>query len=654
MCFNCQPGTYLDSITMSCQSCNKKCKTCFGAQETQCMQCAQPSQFFDQNNYCVDSCESGYIKNPNTNKCQKCLYYQASFEKSVCILECPEQFYADSNNICQRCGNNCKHCLDQQICIECSINFSFKSSFQSECVICQEDEYKDDSNVCQKCEILNCQTCQSKNICQTCKIGYKNKQTYCEYDERYDQYSCSYSTQELCEQELNLITKADTSIQSIQITSLGVQTANTILFAQGTQFVYSLQIQQMIGNIKFTDKFKTLSIGSTFIDLNYQMNILSVIPNPIKLQSSQNSNQNKISNQLQSQRILDENPSSSELRRIESINLSNLFLNDILIYLFITGTFIIIIAICKLLSKKFTSFIEIDEKKYSYIIKLQLLFSNYILISIFNCFKYLDFSTTLQIVSFALQIVYLLCYALFLIFFYLQIKKFDRKSSIALINKYYILINNINIDILFGKYFWFFFEIRKILNIVFTFLIPSVIISLALVMLLNLIFFIYMVYYKPIISISEQRYYYLLEFLQILINLNIILVYSFDDVRFAWSSVINIGVLFFVIFLYSVYVFYKIIKIKYCKKRFIVSKNLYYEEDVRQKQIKQIIDKSQMRIKVRQGVLNQLENSLNHSLSTESNSSRIEYMDNIHQLSIKWNKNPIYTRNVALSGHKKQ
>ncbi|KAL4488917.1 hypothetical protein ABPG72_005704 [Tetrahymena utriculariae] len=654
MCFNCQPGTYIDSQTMSCQICNQKCKTCFGGLETQCIQCAKPSQFFDQDNYCVDSCEAGYIKNPNTNKCQQCLYFSANFEKSICVLECPEQFYADSNNICQSCGSNCKHCLNQFTCIECNKNYSFKSQISKECSMCKEDQYKDDYNVCQKCEILNCKTCQNKSICQTCAIGYINKQTYCEYDQRYDNYSCSYTTQEQCQQELNLVTKADVSMQSVQITSFGVQSANTILFAQGTQFVYSLQIQQMIGNMKFTDKFKTLSIGSTFIDLNYQMNILSIIPNPIKSLNSQNSNQNKTSNYLQSQRILEENASSSELRKIESINLTNLFLGDSLIYLFITGIFIIILAICKLLSKKFVFFSEIEEKKYSFVIKLQLLFSNYLLISIFKCFKCLDFSTTLQIVSFVLQIVYMVCYALFLIFFYLQIKKFDKKSNMALINKYYILIDNINIDIPFGKYFWLFFEIRKILNIAFTFLVPSVILSLALVMSLNLIFFIYMIYYKPIISLSEQRYYYVLEFLQIAINLNIILLSSFDDVKFAWSSVINIGTLFVVIFLYSIYVFYKILKIKFCKKRFIVSKNQYYEEDVRQKQIKSIIDKNQMRIKVRSGILNQLENSLSYTLNSESNSSRIEYMDNIHQLSIKWNKNPIYTRNLALSCHKKQ
>ncbi|KAL4472802.1 hypothetical protein ABPG73_006865 [Tetrahymena malaccensis] len=444
------------SATMSCQSCSKKCKTCFGGLETQCIQCANPSQFFDQNNYCVDSCQANYIKNPNTNKCQQCLYYSANLDKPVCVFECPSQFYADSNNICQKCGNNCKHCLDQQTCIECNKNYSFKNSSKTECTICQTDEYKDENNICQKCQILNCETCTSKTICQTCAIGYFNKQTHCEYDQRYDHYTCSYSTQEQCEQELKIITKADTSMQSVQIVSFGVQTVNTLFFAQGSQFTYSLQIQQMIGNTKFSDKFKTLSIGSTFIDLNYQMNILSIIPSPLSSSNTQNSNQTQTKSLLQSQRILENNASSSDLRRIQSIDLSKLFLSDALIYFMITGIFILIMAICKLLSKKYLFFSEIDEKK-----------------------------------------------------------------------------------------------------------------------------------------------------------------------------------------------------IKYCKKRFIVSKNQYYEEDIRQKQIQQFIDKNHMRIKVRSGILNPLEKSLSLSQITE-NDSRIEYMDNIHQLSIKWNKNPIYTRNVALSTYKKQ
>ncbi|KAL4495396.1 hypothetical protein ABPG73_022441 [Tetrahymena malaccensis] len=504
LCFNCEEGNYLDKAKKSCQNCHSKCKSCYGQAETECIKCANPNQFFDQNNYCVDKCQDGYIKNPTTNKCQKCFYLQQNSVASVCMLQCPDSFYSDSNNVCQKCGTNCRHCENSQICNICLPKFSFQSDTQRVCTTCQSYEYVDSKNTCQKCMITNCLTCESKDVCTTCMKEYNNKISYCEYDTRYENYSCLYNTQKECEQELNIITKADTTMQSVQITSITFQaTATFILSSSGTLFSYSLQVQQLIGNMKFSGSLKTLSLGSTFLDQGYQMNILSLIPSPI-FQGSYSNNNN--SNKYTDKRILDQNnASSSDFRRLNSIQL-----------------------------------------------------------------------------------------------------------------------------------------------------ISNPIISLCLVLSLNIVFFAYIVYYKPLLAVNEQRYYVALEFMQLLICLNMILVASFNNVYLAWSTVISIGLLYLIILIYSTYVIIQIVNIKFCKKRFIVSKITYYEEEITNRQIDQIMYQNLLRIKIKQGnSLSIKDNSKNYS-SNSIKSSRIEYLDNIHELSIKWNKNPIYTKKIALNPLKAQ
>ncbi|KAL4495395.1 hypothetical protein ABPG73_022440 [Tetrahymena malaccensis] len=648
LCFNCEEGNYLDKAKKSCQNCHSKCKSCYGQAETECIKCANPNQFFDQNNYCVDKCQDGYIKNPTTNKCQKCFYLQQNSVASVCMLQCPDSFYSDSNNVCQKCGTNCKHCENSQICNICLPKFSFQSDTQRVCTTCQSYEYVDSKNTCQKCMITNCLTCESKDVCTTCMKEYNNKISYCEYDTRYENYSCLYNTQKECEQELNIITKADTTMQSVQVTSITFQvTATFILSSSGTLFSYSLQVQQLIGNMKFSGSLKTLSLGSTFLDQGYQMNILSLIPSPI-FQGSQSNNNN--SNKYTDKRILDQNnASSSDFRRLNSIQLSKLFLSDFIKFLAIVASLIIFLGITKSLRNKFEFCSEVNEKNISYLIKLQLLFSNYILISILNSLKYIQFQNVVEIISFALQIIYLISYASFLVFFYLKIKFLNKYTDMSQITKYYTLIDGLQIEIRFAKYFWLLFEVKKILNSCFIFLVPYPIISLCLVLSLNIVFFTYIVYYKPLLAVNEQRYYVALEFMQLLICLNMILVASFNNVYLAWSTVISIGLLYLIILIYSTYVIIQIVNIKFCKKRFIVSKKTFYEEDITNRQINQIIQQNLLRVQVRQGIsLSIKDNSKNYS-SNSMESSRIEYLDNIHQLSIKWNKNPIYTKHVALN-----
>ncbi|KAL4472811.1 hypothetical protein ABPG73_006874 [Tetrahymena malaccensis] len=649
ICFNCKEGEYLDSDTKQCETCHPKCKSCFGKTEVSCIKCANPLEFFDEDNYCVDKCKEGYIRNPIRERCQKCVYFKTDKNKLQCILDCPLGYFADSTNVCQKCGPYCLKCQDKDTCIQCDAGLSLMSYTQKVCVKCKADEFADENNTCQKCQIQNCETCQSKTICQTCSKTFKNKSYYCEYDNRYDNYSCLHDKAEQCEKELELITKVDVSTQSIQISSIALQSASALLLQSGGSFLYSIQMQQVIGNMKLAGDFKVVSLGFTFLELSYQMNFINLIPSPLNLETQNDSNQNKNQKNLQSKRSLSESDvSSSNIKLIRSQNLSKIFLNNVIIYVIIIIIVITILAICKLLKSKFQICETIDSRNRSYVIRLQLIFSNFILISAFNSLKNAEFSCVVSILSFVFSIVYLMCYILFLVFFYLKVSAFKKLDDMNQVDQYYVFVENLNLKNRFQKYFWLFFEMKKILNLLFISFISIPSVSLSLVLLINLSFLLYMIRSKPVLVLHELRYYYTLETLQILINLFVLLTAIYQKEQLAWSAIAFMGVMFVINVFYAIYQIYKTIKIKWFKERFIVSKTTFYEEELRKKNFDNTLNKSQLKIKILKKQQTTRQEEFTNS-STINDSRTIEYLDNIHQLSIKWNKNPIFTRQTLFS-----
>ncbi|XP_019466568.1 proprotein convertase subtilisin/kexin type 5-like [Meleagris gallopavo] len=83
----CPPGHY-NADKKRCKKCSPNCETCVGGHSDQCM-----------------TCKSGYYLNEVTNSC---------------ITTCPDGFYLDKNKIvCRKCSENCKTCVEFQICTEC-------------------------------------------------------------------------------------------------------------------------------------------------------------------------------------------------------------------------------------------------------------------------------------------------------------------------------------------------------------------------------------------------------------------------------------------------------------------------------------------------------------------------------------------------------
>ncbi|NXV43083.1 PCSK5 convertase, partial [Uria aalge] len=97
----CPPGHY-NADKKRCKKCSPNCETCVGGHSDQCM-----------------TCKSGYYLNEVTNSC---------------ITNCPDGFYLDKNKIvCRKCSENCKTCVEYQICTECKHGLRIVKLFLLNC-----------------------------------------------------------------------------------------------------------------------------------------------------------------------------------------------------------------------------------------------------------------------------------------------------------------------------------------------------------------------------------------------------------------------------------------------------------------------------------------------------------------------------------------
>ncbi|KAL4470429.1 hypothetical protein ABPG74_012040 [Tetrahymena malaccensis] len=283
---DCNEGEYFDEITKSCQDCHSSCKSCFGKENNQCIECSDDKAFLDQFNTCVYDCGEGYKKNLKTKKCQQCLYQKNPDNTMVCVLECLDnQFIDPLTRYCTNCENNCSKCTSLTYCTDCVQGMHFSTKDQESCRVCESNEYVTDYNVCEVCPFLNCLQC-NKRQCTKCmyKFLVNDKTGLCIYDKRYDSYECEGVSREddSCQQEIDFINKSDLFMKTTQYASLSLQAVGSFYIGLGSFAQGSILIQQVIGNNMLQGQvLKTLSLGPTYYDQNYQMNILSLIPNPL-------------------------------------------------------------------------------------------------------------------------------------------------------------------------------------------------------------------------------------------------------------------------------------------------------------------------------------------------------------------------------------
>ncbi|KAL4474731.1 hypothetical protein ABPG74_001427 [Tetrahymena malaccensis] len=95
-----QTSSYESLVNSQCIQCHTECLACFGPYSYNCQACVDPNKSLF-NNQCLDKCPPGYYSNKKSKKCQKC-------------------------------GNNCMECINENTCTKCYSNFQLKTQYVSE------------------------------------------------------------------------------------------------------------------------------------------------------------------------------------------------------------------------------------------------------------------------------------------------------------------------------------------------------------------------------------------------------------------------------------------------------------------------------------------------------------------------------------------
>ncbi|KAL4435521.1 hypothetical protein ABPG74_020297 [Tetrahymena malaccensis] len=215
----CQPCL---SIFNNCQKCSDvECLSCdnrsdykyLDINKTQCLQQCSVGQFNDSRNQCLtcqNNCATCDQNNPQICKsCDPNNSYGNIFltENGNCVNKCPSEFYADANNICQRCNvkyANCKEC-NTQFCLQCDANYCLNFDNILLSSTCEAPNPVCSSNTCSN--IVNCIFCQNDK-CLACSQNYfllEDKCSQCVNPGFPSKYFINYQKQtcDLCSTKFN-------------------------------------------------------------------------------------------------------------------------------------------------------------------------------------------------------------------------------------------------------------------------------------------------------------------------------------------------------------------------------------------------------------------------------------------------------------------
>lgn len=205
------------------EDCHSSCHTCSGSGSDQCTSCESPNYFHLNKKTCEDNCEYGFVKQDSNRTCINCKNYETQkyYYNNTCVDSKKGYYLKNStNNIIEKCPNNCIECEDANKCTKCDNQFYLYSNgtcsntcdtsfFIIEsginCSNCKEEgkfrfientticpyvdspsgTYLSDKNyniikkcykTCSKCEgIAN----ENNNSCTECIIGYKLESNNC-------------------------------------------------------------------------------------------------------------------------------------------------------------------------------------------------------------------------------------------------------------------------------------------------------------------------------------------------------------------------------------------------------------------------------------------------------------------------------------------
>lgn len=196
------PNSNNDFYSFECLTCSINCEKCIDYDN--CLECKKPYvlQTFYDYSLCQESCDEGYVningsceecsdkdkcsecRGSDKNSCKKCKPGYV-LKNNNCVLECGDDYYLELNIYnalnCVKCNlNNCKTCLNNNICINCEGNYVLQEGI---CVKECSNGYSlsNNSSECIKCVSPRCKMCyeDKPDICLLCEQGYYLKDNQC-------------------------------------------------------------------------------------------------------------------------------------------------------------------------------------------------------------------------------------------------------------------------------------------------------------------------------------------------------------------------------------------------------------------------------------------------------------------------------------------
>lgn len=158
--FVCPSGTYQNSTSNTCITCDISCSICIGPLNTQCSSCS------------------------NATVNGKIVIYYLGIGQTTCLTYCPNGQYIDSKypNLCQPCSSTCVTCQSDSVtCTSCPAGYYY---YLSSCVsVCPSGTYGDQMNwICMTCDTscllcsgpltTECTSCSNITIGGILKIYY--------------------------------------------------------------------------------------------------------------------------------------------------------------------------------------------------------------------------------------------------------------------------------------------------------------------------------------------------------------------------------------------------------------------------------------------------------------------------------------------------
>ena len=187
-CVNCTNPTY-------CLSCNEGYKLYPYVTVNNCLKICPNAQYRNNNNICLN-CDSSCAQciGPNNTNCIDCFPGQFLYN-GKCLATCPYYTYT-IKNICYDCDTSCYNCTGSTIldCINCNTGYSYKDPYgicYTKCpnftqgTLCVNDcpynYYFDANNFCFVCD-PSCFSCfgPSSSECNSCKNFFYNNSCYTE------------------------------------------------------------------------------------------------------------------------------------------------------------------------------------------------------------------------------------------------------------------------------------------------------------------------------------------------------------------------------------------------------------------------------------------------------------------------------------------